>query len=130
MQFNLLNKEPSTIKFYSDFKVDGKLRISSTEYNVEQITDKQDPDYGLIYVVPESYENLDLYGNTTLDTLLSDKPQYWQVDLSKFPTLTVNTVRLQTLGKGRRGCVELLNTSLQKFNLSSMVWVYRIMNVR
>lgn len=130
VQFNLLNKEPSTIKFYSDFKVDGRLRISSTEYNVEQITDKQDPDYGLIYVVPESDENLDLYGNTTLDTILSDKPQYWQVDLSKFPTLTVNTVRLQTLGKGRRGCVELLNTSLQKFNLSSMVWVYRIMNVR
>lgn len=130
VQFNLLNKEPSTIKFYSDFKVDGKLRISSTEYNVEQITDTQDPDYGLIYVVPESDENLDLYGNTTLDTLLSDKPQYWQIDLSKFPTLTVNTVRLQTLGKGRRGCVELLNTSLQKFNLSSMVWVYRIMNVR
>ena len=130
VQFNLLNKEPGTIKFYSDFKVDGQLRISSTEYNVEHITDVEDPDYGLIYVIPESVENLNLYGNTTLEDVLTEEPQYWQIDLSKFPELTVHTVRLQILGKGRRGSIELLNTSLQKFNLSSMVWVYRIMNVR
>lgn len=130
VQFNLLNKEPGTIKFYSDFKVDGQLKISSTEYNVEHITDVEDPDYGLIYVIPESVENLNLYGNTTLEDELTEEPQYWQIDLSKFPELTVHTVRLQILGKGRRGSIELLNTSLQKFNLSSMVWVYRIMNVR
>ena len=116
--------------FNSDFKVDGQLRISSTEYNVEHITDVEDPDYGLIYVIPESVENLNLYGNTTLEDALTEEPQYWQIDLSKFPELTVHTVRLQILGKGRRGSIELLNTSLQKFNLSSMVWVYRIMNVR
>lgn len=130
VQFNLLNKEPGTIRFYSDFKVDGQLRIASTEYGVEHITDPKDPDYGLIYVLPSSNTNLDLYGETVLEDELTDKPKYWQIDLSKFPELTVHTVRLTTLGKGRRGAVELLNTSLQKFNLSSMVWVYRIMNVR
>lgn len=130
VQFNLLNKEHNNIKFYSDFKVDGRTHISSIEYEVEQITDEEDPDYGLIYVTPASNENLTLYGDTTLDETVTDEPQYWQVDLSKFPDLTVHTVRLGILGKGRRGSLELLNTSLNKFNLSTMVWVYRIMNVR
>lgn len=130
VQFNLINKEHEINKFYSDFKVDGRLRISSTEYEVNQITDPEDPEYGLIYVVPTSSENLMLYGDTTLDCEDVDVPQYWQLDLSKFPNLTVTTVRLRTLGKGRRGSLELLNISLKKFDLSSMVWVYRIMNVR
>jgi hypothetical protein len=130
VQFNLVNKEHTINKFYSDFKVDGRLRISSTEYEVQQITDHDDPEYGLIYVVPTSSENLMLYGDTSLDCEEVEVPQYWQLDLSKFPNLTVTTVRLRTLGKGRRGSLELLNISLKKFNLSSMVWVYRIMNVR
>lgn len=130
VQFNLVNKEHTINKFYSDFKVDGRLRISSTEYEVQQITDLTDPEYGLIYVVPTSSENLMLYGDTSLDCEEVEVPQYWQLDLSKFPNLTVTTVRLRTLGKGRRGSLELLNISLKKFNLSSMVWVYRIMNVR
>lgn len=130
VQFNLINKEHTINKFYSDFKVDGRLRISSTEYEVNQITDTDDPDYGLTYVVPTSSENLMLYGDTSLDCEDVEVPQYWQLDLSKFPNLTVTTVRLRTLGKGRRGSLELLNISLKKFDLSSMVWVYRIMNVR
>lgn len=56
--------------------------------------------------------------------------QYWSVDLSNFPESTVATVRLQVLGKGRRGSLELLTTSLKRLQLSTIVWVFRSMSAR
>ena len=72
---------------------------------------------------------MSLPGVTALaDTTLDE--EYFRVDLSKFPDLNVITVRLGLQGRGRRGSIQLLNTSLEKYELSDMVWVYRIMNAR
>ena len=131
LQFNLINKEHEQVDFYADFKVDGCEKIVSKEYNVNQIIDKNDPEYGTVYVTPSSITNLELYGDTSLDSESDDTDkQYWSIDLSKFPELTITTVRMQLLGKGRRCSIELLNTSLKRYTLSTMLWVYRIMNVR
>lgn len=141
VQFNLYNKGHASIRFYSDFRIDGRMQIASTKYAIQQITDPEDENFGLIYVTASSYgdvyttltaeENLILYGDTTLDEEdgLQD-PAYWQLDLSAFPGLAVKSVRLKVRGKGKRASLQLLNTSLQPYALSTMTMVYRIMNVR
>ena len=55
---------------------------------------------------------------------------HWALDLSKFPDLSVATVRFQLQGRGRRGALQLLNTSLQRYELADMHWVYRVMSAR
>lgn len=138
VQFNLVNKEKEFIRFYTDFKLDGMERVSATHYDINHITDPEDPDYGLIYVTPIEYTNLDLVGLTTLSNdeecdrikLEDSVSDLWNLDLSKFPDLDVITVRFELQGRGRRGSIQLLNTSLEKYELSNLTWVYRIMNAR
>ena len=129
VQFNLANMEKTQIEFSVDFKVDGLEQVQATHYDLQHIVDKEDPDYGKIFVTPLEYNNMSLPGVTALaDTTLDE--EYFRVDLSKFPDLNVITVRLGLQGRGRRGSIQLLNTSLEKYELSDMVWVYRIMNAR
>lgn len=138
IQFNLVNKEKEFIRFYTDFKLDGMERVAATHYDINHITDPEDPDYGLIYVTPIEYTNLDLVGPTTLSNeeecdrirLEDSESDLWNLDLSKFPDLDVITVRFELQGRGRRGSIQLLNTSLERYDLSNLTWVYRIMNAR
>ena len=117
------------IKFYADFILDGQERVHATRYETQHITDINDPDYGKIFVTPIECENVSLVGMTTLanDTTEAD---FWALDLSKFPDLNVTTVRFQLQGRGRRGALQLLNTSLQRYELSNINWVYRNMSAR
>lgn len=130
LQLNVVNHEQSKIKFYTDIKVDGKLNIDSTEYEVQNITDPSDPEYGLVYVIPTAVDNLTVYGDTSLEDEESSLVNFWEVDLSAFPDLTMATVKLSLFGKGRRVSLQLLCTDLKNYELSTFVWVYRIMNVR
>jgi hypothetical protein len=136
LQMNVVNHENSKIRFYTDVKVDGKLNVTSTRYDIRSITDPEDPEYGLVYVVPTEVDDyktmMTVYGNTTLED--EETPpeliQYWEVDLSAFPELDMATIKLKLYGKGRRAAFQLLCTDLKVFELSTFVWVYRVMNVR
>ena len=138
VQFNLVNKEKEFIRFYTDFKLDGLETISATHYDIAHVVDPNDPDYGTIWITPIEYTNLDLVGLTTLSNeeeydkikLENSTSDLWNLDLSKFPDLNVITVRFELQGRGRRGSIQLLNTSLEKYELSNLTWVYRIMNAR
>ena len=130
IQMNIINREKSKIKFFADVKIDGKLLPNSTDYQVQHITDPEDPEYGLTYVTPVAVNNLEAYGNTTLDCEDEELIKYWQLDLSAFPELDEATVRFSVFGKGRRIAYQLLCTELKNYELSTFVWVYRIMNVR
>lgn len=129
VQFNLMNLTHNTIKFYTDFILDGQEREHATNYEVQHITDINDPDYGLIYVIPIETYNLDLVGMTTLADEIT-KDDFWAIDLSKYPDLNVVTVRFELQGRGRRGAIRMLNTSLQRYELAGLNWVYRNMNAR
>jgi hypothetical protein len=129
VQFNLLNLEPTMIDFHVDFKVDGQERIAATNYNIQHITDINDPDYGKIFITPIESANMFLYGATDLGSE-EQEPDHWALDLSKFPDLDVATVRFNLQGRGRRGSIQLLNTSLKRYQLSDINWVYRIMSAR
>lgn len=129
LQLNLVNLEKETIRFYADFKLDGKEWIHATHYKMKHIWSPLEDDYGTVYITPVEYTNLDLYGTTTLADDITEA-DHWAIDLSKFPELTVATVRFTLQGRGRRGSLQLLNTSLKKYQLSDINWVYRTMSAR
>lgn len=130
VQFNLINIDHthSEIQFKMYFQLDGHEQVSATQYNVYHETDLEATDYGTVYVVPIEVPNFSLYGDTSLGD--TNHPEYWTVDNSKFPNLTAVNVRIELLGKGRRASLQLLNTSLKRYELAELVWIYRIMNAR
>ena len=136
LQMNVLNRTQSKIRFYTDVKVDGKLNVTSTRYKMEHITDPEDAEYGLVYIIPEEvdfYKTMMVaYGDTTLEAEedLEELNSYWEIDMSKFPDLDIATIKLKLWGKGRRSSFQCLCTDLKNYELSSLTWVYRIMNVR
>ena len=128
-QFNLLNLNGKAIRFYTNFFVDGQEYVDATNYEVQHITDPDDFDYGKIYVTPIEQTNLSLPGTTELADV-DTETNHWTLDSSKFPDLTLATVRYQLQGRGYRCSLQLLNTSLQRYELSELKWVYRIMSSR
>lgn len=129
VQFNLANMEKVALDFYVDFKLEGQERVSATNYIIEHVTDINDPQYGKIFVTPVEDSNMSLPGLTTLaDNVIES--DHFAVDLSKFTALDVATIRFTLQGRGRRGAIQLLSTSLKRYELSDMNWAYRLMNAR
>ena len=129
VQFNLLNLNGKAIRFYTDFCVDGQEYMHATNYEVQHITDPDDSDYGKLIVTPVEQSNLMLPGSSILADIETEI-NHWTLDSSRFPDLSLATVRYQLQGRGYRGSLQLLNTSLQRYELSEVKWVYRIMSAR
>lgn len=129
VQFKLVNMEKTMIKFFADFKVDGREEIHATNFKIEHITDENDSDYGKIFVIPIEEHNMFLPGMNTLADNISED-EYMALDISKFPKLDVATVRFELRGRGYRGSLQLLNTSLKRYQLADVSWVYRNMSAR
>lgn len=123
IQFNVNSLDNNPIRFYTGFIVDDDSRKEFYKYNIEQITDTTDPNYGLIYVERELIDEIDTTGTTKLNTA-------WVLDASKFPEVTVNHVRFGVSGKGYGGSVKILSTSQVRYELLNISWVYRIMFAR
>lgn len=141
LQFTINSNDKHKLGFCSAFKVDGAEQVSATNYDVMHIKDPQDPDFGSIFVRPRETENLHKYQSTLLSetdegsevywkTAVESLAQAWQIDLSAFPNLDTINISLELRGRGRRGSVQLLNTSLQPYQLSTWTWVYRLMTAR
>lgn len=129
LQLVVQNKNLDTIRFFSEFLIDGHKTIDTTHYEVKHITDASDPSYGQIYVSPYMLENLELFGDTHLKNRL-EPDDGWQLDLSQFPNLESVTIRFELFGKGRHARYKLTSTSLKRYEISSIVWVTRTMNAR
>jgi len=140
VQFSVYNTSKEVVPFYSNFYVDGVNKLNPLSYTIVHITDTNDPDYGKIFIeeninysgsfpenieIPEDLditENTEIQGESNLD--------FWELDLAAFPDLNTVTVRLELSGKGRRAGLVLLNTSLKRYELSNLAFVYRNMNAR
>ena len=123
-----MNLENSRLNFHTTFKVDGVEQVSSTEYEVQHITDSSDPDYGKLLVTPVELNNMFVPGVTALSG--NNNEDFWTLDMSKFPDLCIATVRLTLQGRGRRCSLQLLNNSLERYELANVNWVYRTMSAR
>lgn len=140
LQIAIYSEEKEKLEFYVDFRIDGAERVAATHYEVETVTDKDDPNYGTAFIRPIEVPNMYKYEASNLGEDPDYKPYWltdddqishlWQLDLSAFPDLDTINMKIELIGKGRRGAIQLLNTSLQQYELANWLWAYRLMNVR
>lgn len=140
LQIAIHSTEKEKLDFYVDFRIDGAERVAATKYETESITDPNDPQYGVLFVRPIETPNMWKYQASNLGEVADPEPYWyndddtmsklWQLDLSAFPDLDTINMKIQLIGKGRRGSIQLLSTSLKTYELANWLWAYRLMNVR
>ena len=133
IQFSINNTQQATLKFHTAFVLDDDVRKDLFEYEVVQITDPEDPDYGLIYVERQMADPISIEVSDKLyvaNAVSFDATDPWLLDFSKFPTLTVAKVRYRVSGKGYLGKIKLLSNNDTMYELLGTNWVYRKMNAR
>lgn len=138
LQLQLNNIEGSNLEFSMEFKLNGTTRRRYYMYEVEQVLDENDPDYGLLSIQSTPYSNVILRTESVLnETTLATYPEQdvdefdtWHLDQSKFPDVNLWRVRMHISGKGQAPRMKLLSKNTARYELMGLNWVYRIMNMR
>ena len=117
---NISNAEQ--LKFHTAFTVDDTDVVPLYKHNVSQCVDKNDVNYGVIFVERELRPPYSTPSTTALDT--------WELDTSVFPDITVHKVRYHVSGKGYGGSVKILSLNEVPYELLHINWVYRVMFAR
>lgn len=122
VQFHINSRTECVLNFYTSFVVDDVETQPMYKNTITQVTDKNDPNYGVIFVERELID----VKNTPMLTRLDE----WELDTSQFPELTVYKIRYRVSGKGYGGAVRLLSVNESNYELLNMSWVYRLMFAR
>ena len=131
VQFQLNNIDGENLDFGLEFQIDGQPRLSYYSYDIEHVVDYSDPNYGLIYVQQNVDMNLPItYIRTPGETTLGPDANSWTLNQSMFPELSFWKVRASVSGKGTAPRMRLISRNPHKYELLSLNWVYRVMNVR
>lgn len=131
LQFQLNNIEGANLQFGLEFQIDGQTRLDYYNYEVEQVVDETDSNYGLIYVEASPDMNINLSNiETPEETILGEAKSMWTLDQSFFPELSLWKVRVPVSGKGAAPRVRLLSRNPYRYELMSIHWIYRIMYMR
>ena len=117
---NLLSTD--VLRFNTAFIVDDVEKVPMYKHVVSQITDKNDPNYGVIFVEREAYNEV----NTPEITRFNE----WELNTAVFPDITMYKIRYKVSGKGYGGAVKILSKNEVPFELLHINWVYRIMFAR
>lgn len=124
VQFSINNLTKSKLKFYTSFIVDDDVRKDLYTYETMHIDNPTDPNYGLIFVERKMTDPEISYGETEFS---EDLDKTWELDFSRFPTITVAKVHIKVSGKGYNGKLKLLSKNEVKYELLTTNWVYRPM---
>jgi hypothetical protein len=125
IQFLINSVSQEALKFYTDFVLDDDKRREFYDYTVTHVTDKDDVNYGLIYVERNLKDEL-----LVADSTAVIPEDGWTLDFTKFPDITLSKVRFKVSGKGYYGSVSILSTNQTAYELAGISWVYRKMNAR
>ena len=143
IQMRVTNPYSQQLLFRTQFRVDNDLRKMLYNAEVTEITDPEDPEYGSVYV-DYILEDPDIVDGMSKVNELHEE---WGIDPRRFPDLTTAMVKLNVQGKGRLGrfllrsvdheigVKRLGSLTLQEnhqamYEISNVVWVYRVMNGR
>lgn len=137
IQFKLNNTSQRTLRFQSEFYIDGELRRGMYRYIVQHNIDPDSPDYGLIYIervlldpsiVPEVLPPV-APGATILGGGMEDDGT-WELDMSLFPEVTFWKVRIPVSGKGYTPRFVLVSKNEMAYELLNHSWIFRQMYSR
>ena len=112
----------AVLKFNTAFTVDDAEKVPMYKHTVSQITDRLDPNYGVIFVDRELCNEVDTPAISEFNT--------WEFDTAMFPDITMHKIRYKVSGKGYGGAVRILSKNEVPFELLHINWVYRIMFAR
>lgn len=129
LQLKFNNVGATTLRFQTEFILDGATRISRFKYETEHIVDPTDPNFGLIYISRTPVENLEVPGATMLAES-HDETNTWQLDVSRFPEVAYWKARLKVSGKGYTPRFRLIGRSEERYEILGYTWIYRQMYLR
>lgn len=122
LQFLIHNVAQQDIPFRDAFVLDDDVREDLFTYAIRHITDRNDPDYGTIYVERIPAEHSYIPGVTKLDS--------WMLDVSMFPDVTLVKTRVEVSGKGYAGRWKFVGMAEAMYEMLQISWAYRLMNAR
>lgn len=128
-QIKLNNISQRTLRFYSEFYIDGEQRKGMYRYVSKHIQDPTSPDYGLLYIERELIDP-DLIPGTTLLAESEEDNDTWELDMSLFPEMTLWKVRIPVSGKGYTPRFLLVSRNEKAYELLNHNWVFREMYSR
>jgi hypothetical protein len=99
------------------------------KYNMQQVIDPEDPDYGLIYLERELIDPTIAPGATILAETEDDE-SCWQLDVSAFPDVALWKVRIPVSGKGYTPRMRIVSYNELEYELLNFIWVFRTLNSR
>lgn len=129
LQFKLNNVSQETLRFYTDFMIDGELRKTISKYEMYHELDPEDPNYGLI-TMERVYVDPLLAPGVTILAESEEDINCWQLDLSMFPEAVLWKIRVPISGKGFAPRMRLISFNECPYEILSTAWVHRQLNSR
>lgn len=128
LQIRINNKSQSDLYFYTDFVVDGDMRLDHVEYETIHNIDPSNPDYGTITVQRKFVNSEYVPGSTTLNE--EGHTNGWKMDMSVFPDVTLWKVRIPVSGKGYNPRMLIVSLNQKPYEIMSTAYVYRTLYSR
>ena len=122
IQLQINNLDKVAMQFGMDYVLDGAPREIFYKYEVTQMIDEMDPDFGIIYIDSTPYLRTELRD--------IDLTNQWTLDQNLVPEVTLWKVRVAISGKGYAPRLRLYSRNEKRFELLSINWVSKIMHMR
>lgn len=116
------NLDESELQFGMEYMLDGVPNKIYYKYDVTQVIDEFNPEYGIVYIDSTPYLEADLSN--------LDRTNQWCIDQGLFPEVDFWKVRIAVSGKGTAPRLKLKSRNEKRFGILSINWISRIMNMR
>lgn len=131
LQLKFNNVSSHTLRFTTEFVLDGETRVGRFIYTTNHITDPTDPHFGLITIDRTPVENMEVPGVTIFPgNGTTTEVNCWTLDSSAFPEIDFWKARLKVSGKGYTPRFRLISKNEESYELLGYTWVYRLMYSR
>lgn len=122
LQLQLNNLDGKDMQFKLEYFLDGSPRGIAQKYEVEQYINEMDSDWGTVYLDAVPYMDIAIKD--------IDITNLFSIYQDIVPEVTLWKIRTAISGKGAAPRVVLTSRNHKKYELLSINWVYRLMNMR
>ncbi|MBP5596721.1 MAG: hypothetical protein J6Y02_15145 [Pseudobutyrivibrio sp.] len=129
VQFQINNLDQKNLNFGMDYILDGSPRRVLYKYEVSQMIDEMDPEYGIVYV---NSDPLDFgpFPHIDFDMDHIDITNQWTIDQNLTPEVSLWKVRVSLSGKGYAPRLRLYSRNEKRFELMNINWISKVMHMR
>ena len=129
IQFQINNLDQKNLNFGMDYILDGSPRRVMYKYEVSQMIDELDPEYGIVYIDSDPLD-FGPFPHTDFDIDDIDLTNQWSIDQNLIPEVSLWKVRVAVSGKGYAPRLRLYSRNEKRFELMNINWISKIMHMR